>query len=123
MKAYGKLLVMSFLCFLYAGCSHLLPSSKTTIISPWQDFDTVRADYGQITPGQTTLEELFKMGFSPYTMPNMRILNSTDPISIFMQNPSMRIENLDPGVQKCAEAASRCTSYRIEPSILDSKRI
>ncbi len=44
-------------------------------------------------------------------------------INIFMQNPLMRIENLDPGVQKCAEAKTHCTSYRIEPSIVDSKQV
>lgn len=30
---------------------------------------------------------------------------------------------MDPGVQKCVEVKARCTSYRIEPSVLDSKRI
>ena len=40
-----------------------------------------------------------------------------------MSNPSIRIENLDPGVQKCFEVKTRCTSYRIEPAIQDSKRI
>jgi hypothetical protein len=123
MKTVGKLLVLGFFCFLYAGCSFLLPTSKTTVISPWQDFDRAKAEYEKITPGKTTLEELNKLGFNPYVVPNIRILNATDTINIFMQNPSMRIENLDPGVQKCAEAKTNCTSYRIEPSIVDSKRI
>ena len=123
MKTCFKLLVMVFLLFLFVGCASLLPHSKATIISPWEDFDSAKADYGKIIPGQTTLEELNKMGFSPYTVPNIRILNATDTINIFMQNPSMKIENLDPGVQKCIEVKARCTSYRIEPSILHSKRI
>ncbi len=123
MNAYCKLLVTVFICFLFAGCASLLPTSKTTINSPWQDFDSAKADYDKITPGITTLEELNSRGFDPHTVPNIRILNATDTINIFMQNPSMRIENLDPGVQKCAEVKTRCTSYRIEPSIVSSKRI
>ncbi|MHB9099243.1 MAG: hypothetical protein ACYC5X_15620 [Syntrophales bacterium] len=123
MEAYSKLLSMVFLLLMFVGCASLLPSSKITIISPWQDFGSAKADYEKIIPGQTTLEELNKIGFSPYTVPNIRILNATDTINIFMQNPSMRIENLDPGVQKCLEVKARCTSYRIEPSILDSKRV
>jgi hypothetical protein len=100
-----------------------LPSSKLTVNSPWQDFDSVKADYEKVVPWQTTVEELNKIGFNPYSVPNIRILNGTDTINIFMQNPSMKIENLDPGVQKCAEAKVRCTSYRIEPTIVDGKRI
>jgi len=123
MNAYCKLLVTVFICFLFAGCASLLPSGKTTINSPWQDFDSAKADYDKITPGITTLEELNSRGFDPHTVPNIRILNATDTINIFMQNPSMRMENLDPGVQKCAEVKTRCTSYRIEPSIVNSKRI
>lgn len=123
MKACGKPFVAVLLLFLVAGCASLLPTSKTTVKSPWQDFDSAKADYEKITPGKTTIEELNNTGFDPHTVPNIRILNATDTINIFMQNPSMRIENLDPGVQKCAEAKTRCTSYRIEPSIIDGKRI
>jgi hypothetical protein len=123
MKTVGKLLVMSLFCFLYAGCAFLLPTGKTTIISPWQDFDGAKAQYDKIIPEKTTAEELSSMGFNPHTVPNIRILNATDTINIFMQNPSMRIESLDPGIQKCAEARTRCTSYRIEPSVVKGKRI
>ena len=123
MKTCSKFLVIICLLFMFVGCARLLPTSKVTIQSPWQDFDNAKAGYEKVIPGQTTLEELNTMGFNPYSVPNMRILNATDTINIFMSNPSMRIENLDPGVQKCLEAKARCTSYRIEPSILDSKRI
>ncbi len=122
MKTYCKLLVTVF-CFFCLSCSSLLPTSKTTIKSPWEDFDGAKADYEKIIPGKTTIEELNNTGFNPHTVPNIRILNATDTINIFMQNPSMRIENLDPGVQHCLEVKARCTSYRIEPSILDSKRV
>ena len=120
---YLQLIFMVSLLCLCAGCSSLLPSSKLTVNSPWQDFDSVKADYEKVVPWQTTVEELNKIGFNPYSVPNIRILNGTDTINIFMQNPSMKIENLDPGVQKCAEAKTRCTSYRIEPTIVDGKRV
>ena len=123
MKTYYKLLLTVFFCFLFAGCTSLLPSSKITIDSPWKEFDSAKADYGKIFPGKTTIEELNQIGFDPYKVPNMRILNSTDTINVFMQNPSIRIEDLDAGVQKCFEMKARCTSYRIEPSIQDSKRV
>lgn len=123
MKRCFTLFVMFFSCTLFVGCASLLPSSKATINSPWEDFNGAKAGYEKIIPGKTTVEQLNNMGFNPYAVPNIRILNATDTINIFMQNPSMRMENLDPGVQNCAAAKDRCTSYRIEPSILDSKRV
>ena len=123
MKRCFTLCVMVFSCSLFVGCASLLPSSKATINSPWEDFNGAKVGYEKIIPGKTTVEQLNNMGFNPYAVPNIRILNATDTINIFMQNPSMRMENLDPGVQNCAAARDRCTSYRIEPSILDSKRV
>jgi hypothetical protein len=123
MKTFLQFVILSFLLFMFMGCENLLPSSKVRVHSPWHDFDSVKEDYEKIIPGKTTLTELNKIRFSPYTVPNIRILNATDTINIFMQNPSMRLESLDPGIQKCLEAKARCTSYKIEPSNLDSKRI
>lgn len=123
MKTGIKLLFMGIFLFMLMGCHHLLPSSKATVISPWENFDGAKAAYEKIIPWKTTLEELNAIGFNPYKVPNIRILNATDTINIFMQNPSMRIESLDSGVQKCIEVKAACTSYRIEPSIQDSQRI
>jgi len=123
MKTCGRLVILISSLFLVAGCASLLPSGKAMVNSPWQDFDSAKADYEKIVPGKTTIEELNNTGFNPHTVPNIRILNATDTINIFMQNPSMRIENLDPGVQKCSEMKASCMSYRIEPSIVHSKRV
>lgn len=123
MKTCCKLVIMISSLLLFAGCASLLPSGKAVVNSPWQNFDSAKADYEKIVPGKTTIEELNNTGFNPHTMPNIRILNATDTINVFMQNPSMRIENLDPGVQKCSEMKASCMSYRIEPSIVHSKRV
>jgi len=113
-----------FLAFLiFMGCTNLLPSTKVTVKSPWKDFDDAKLDYEKINPGITTVAELTKLGFNPYQVPNIRIMNATDIINIFMPNPSIRIEMLDPGIQKCIESKDRCTGYKIEPTLQDSKRI
>ena len=113
-----------FLAFLiFMGCTNLLPSTKVMVKSPWKDFDDAKLDYEKINPGITTVAELAKLGFNPYQVPNIRIMNATDIINIFMPNPSIRIEMLDPGIQKCIESKDRCTGYKIEPTLQDSKRI
>ncbi|MHB8770787.1 MAG: hypothetical protein ACYC7J_07325 [Syntrophales bacterium] len=123
MKRRWQLSVVLVVSILVSGCASLLPTSKALVNSPWQDYNSALADYDRIIPSYTTVEDLKIIGFDPHKVPNIRILNATDTINIFMSNPSLRIEDLDPGVQRCAATKSRCTSYRIEPSLLDSKRV
>jgi hypothetical protein len=123
MKTYPNFLVIFLLVMILMGCANLLPSGKVTVKSPWQDYNSAKLDYEKITPGLTTVEELNKLGFTPYQVPNIRILNATEVITIFMPTPAIRIENLDRGIQKCIESKDQCVAYRIEPSLLESKRI
>lgn len=121
MKTYLKYSVI-FL-FIFTGCANLLPSSKSKVNSPWQDFNSAKLEYEKIIPGITTVDDLKKMNFNPYEVPNIRIMNVTEIIGVFLPNPSIKMEDLDPGIQKCIESRQRCTAYRIEPSVLDKKRV
>jgi hypothetical protein len=106
-----------------SGCASLLPTGKTTLISPWRDYESAQLEYEKIIPGTTTVDELNEMNFDPHRVTNIRIMNVTDIIAIFMPNPSIRIEDLEPGIRECIEKRDRCTAYRIEPSVQDRKRI
>ena len=123
MKTCANFLTIFIALLISVSCSSLLPSSKVTVKSPWKDYDNAKCDYEKIIPGTTTVEELKKMNFTPYGVPNIRIMNATEIVNVFMPTPSIKIENLDPGIQKCIESKDRCTAYKIEPSFLDSKRI
>jgi hypothetical protein len=121
MKACFNFLVI-FISLISMNCANLLPTGKATVKSPWTDFHSCRLDYEKITPGITTVAELKKMGLDPYAVPNIRIMNATDVINVFMPTPSIRKEDLDPGIQKCIESKDRCTAYQITPSNLEAKR-
>lgn len=123
MKACHNFITISLLLMILTGRSSLLPTSKVTVKSPWKDYDSTKLEYEKIIPGETTVAELNKLGFSPYAVPNIRILNATEIITVFMPTPAIRIEDWDPGIQKCIKSKDRCTAYQILPSILDSKRI
>jgi hypothetical protein len=69
------------------------------------------------------VDDLEKMNFNPHQIPNIRIMNVTEIIGVFLPNPSIKIEDLDPGIQKCIEKRQRCTAYRLEPGVLDKKRV
>lgn len=123
MKAAFRISAILVSLFVLTGCARLLPTSKTTVISPWENYNSAKAEYERIIPGRTTVADLNKMNFNPYEVSNIRIMNVTDIITIFMPNPSIRIEDLEPGIRKCIEQRDRCTAYRIEPSVLDKTRV
>jgi hypothetical protein len=123
MKTRLKSFLIGIIFLILTGCAALLPSSKATVNSPWDDFNSAKQEYEKIIPEITTVSDLKKMSFNPYEVPNIRILNVTEIIGVFLPNPSIRIEDLDPGIQKCIEKKQRCTAYRIEPGVLDKKRV
>lgn len=123
MKTCIKSLIIFIFLLVLTGCASLLPSSRTTINSPWKDFNSAKLEYEKIIPAITTVDELKRMNFNPYEMPNIRIMNVTEIIGVFLPNPSIKMEDLDPGIQKCIEKRQRCTAYRFEPGVLDKKRV
>ena len=123
MKAGFRFAAILIALHILAGCAGLLPTSKSTVNSPWRDYKSAREEYEKIVPNVTTVQDLRRMNFNPYEVSNIRVMNVTDIISIFMPNPSIRIEDLDAGIQKCIEKRDRCTAYRIEPTVLDRARV
>lgn len=123
MKKFMTILIVGMILLFTNGCRALLPSAEITVQSRWQDYSSAKKDYDKIIPEKTSMEDLVKMGFTPYQEPNIKILTATDVVNLFMPNPSIKIEDLDEGIQKCIKNREKCTAYRIEPSIIHSKRI
>jgi hypothetical protein len=123
MKTFCYSLVVVVLLMMLTGCVSLLPSSKITVQSPWQDFDSARSAYEKIIPDVTTVDDMKKLGFDPFLLPNIRVMNVTEVINLFLPNPSIKKEDLDPGIQKCIESKDRCTAYQLLPSMVNVNRI
>jgi hypothetical protein len=123
MKACGNSLVKVVLLFMFTGCASLMPHSTIITKSPWQDFNSAKVTYDKIIPGVTNVNDLKKLGFDPFIEPNIRIMNVTEVINLFLPNPSIKKEDLDPGIQKCINSKDRCTAYLITPSTLYVKRV
>lgn len=123
MKKISNCFMIVILFFFFTGCSSLLPSSKITIKSPWDDFKSAKLTYERIIPDVTTVKELKEYGFDPDLVPNIRIMTVTEIINVFLPNPTIRVQDLDPGIQKCIESKDRCTAYMILPSVLNVDRV
>jgi len=121
-RFFSSVFIVLFL-LMVAGCARLLPSSRQTVESPWQSFESAQLSYEQISPGATTIEDLRKKGYDPHKLPNIKIMNATEVINLFLPNPSIKKEDLDPGIQKCIDGRDRCTAYLMLPSRILAKRI
>lgn len=115
-------LVAAVLVVLLAGCSSALPRVEKKQSSIWESFDEAKAAYDLILPGRTTRDELQRIGFNPYTSPNIRILNYLNIVNRFMPNDSITVDDLDPAVLRCIESRQSCQAYEARPSLVISQR-
>lgn len=106
------------------GCSTsvLLPSTKETVRSPWGNFEEAKNAFDQITPYETTYDQIKQLGFDPFTTPNIQILNYLDIMSRFMPNQVIEKEDLDEGIQECIEMKTKCRAFEIEVENTDRDR-
>ncbi|MCK5876587.1 MAG: hypothetical protein KAG43_03040, partial [Candidatus Marithrix sp.] len=54
--------------------------------------------------------------------PNVKLVTYLELIERFMPNQSIRMEDLDTGVQQCLKAREICQGYEVSPKIIESKR-
>ena len=91
--------------------------------SPWQKFDDAKGAFDQVLPYKTSEDELKRLGFDPFTTPNIRILTYLDLMRMFLPNQSVRVEELDPGVRACLASREACHGYEAAPERTHSQRL
>lgn len=122
-QAPASTLLIVLSLFLLGGCSNALPRTEDTTRTRWDHFEEALADYNKITPYETTTEELKKLGYDPYTQPNIKVLSYLDIMARFMPNQSITLDDLDPGVSFCLRSRSKCMAYEAHPQRSKTKRV
>ena len=106
-------LPLLLLCFTGCSSTAYLPSARETIQSPWKSFEAIKVAFDKIIPDQTSTKELQKLGFDPFTTPNIELINYLDITQRFMPNQSFQIEDLDEALQRCLNDRERCHAYEV----------
>jgi len=115
--------VIACICFFLIGCGSLLPSAKVeTKTYTWETFDEAKTAFEEIIPEKTTKEDLQEIGYELGSTPNLTILNHLDIIRLFMVNPSIKKEDLAPGIQSCIDAKTNCSAYELNLKNISSNR-
>ncbi|MEA3554827.1 MAG: hypothetical protein U9R39_10580 [Campylobacterota bacterium] len=106
-----KILILLVMSILFTGCSNLLPSAEKTSVSHWGSYDDIFKSYTQVKEYKTTKAELHKLGFNPFSTPNIKILNHLDIKKKFLITSSIKMKDLDNGVQECIKSKNQCIAY------------
>ncbi|MFC1513156.1 hypothetical protein ACFL5J_01785 [Thermodesulfobacteriota bacterium] len=105
--------LLLLLCITGCASTSYLPSARETIQSPWKSFDAIKSAFDKIVPEQTSTEELQKLGFDPFTTPNIELINYLDITQRFIPNQSTKLEDLDEALQRCLSDRERCHAYEV----------
>ncbi|MBE9562622.1 MAG: hypothetical protein IMF12_07150 [Proteobacteria bacterium] len=115
-------IIISICILAITGCTGMLPSIKQTTNSPWKTFEEAKDSFDKIEANKTTSNDLKNFGFDPFETPNVKLITYLELIEKFMPNQSIRMEDLDAGVQQCLKARELCQGYEVTPKIINSKR-
>ncbi len=111
-----------FLSLGVSACASLLPSTKQINDLPWNSYQQAQQVFALITPTQTRLPDLQKMGIDPDKTPNVTLLNHADVTRRLVAISTLEISFLPPLVQQCLASYTECFAFQIEQKRLDRKR-
>jgi hypothetical protein len=109
-----KLLGLVAVASLTVGCHHLLPSGQNLTLSIWTNYDDVELAFQNITPYQTTVKDLWRLGFDPKASPNVKILTYVDIVQMFLPNAGISKADLPAAVTECIEAKEKSHAYLVD---------
>jgi hypothetical protein len=74
------------------------------------------------SPTHTTAEDLKRLGYDPFTTPNITLLTYIELLRRFLPNDSITKADLDEGIQDCFAMKDECKAYEISLKIRHEKR-
>jgi hypothetical protein len=117
-----KILILLVISVFFNACTSLLPTTEKTSVSKWNNYDDIEKSYNNIVNYQTTKEQLHKLGFDPFSTSNINILNHLDIKKKFLLTSSIKLTDLDSGVQECIKSKNNCIAYETTIVHIERKR-
>lgn len=106
-----------------AGCSTLLPSSRTGVLSEWASYEDAVKSLDTIVAYTASRQNVHAKGLDPSRNPAITVLHFADVLQRFASATLIRQEDVDPGIRACLQAGKRCSGYAITVEKLHRQRI
>lgn len=110
-------------CLLAAGCSTLLPTGRTEVVSEWNSYDEAVKALATIAPYQSTRQSVHAQGLDPRTNAAITVLHFADVLQRFAAATLIKPEDVDRGIRDCLQAGRHCNGYAIAVEKLHRQRI
>jgi hypothetical protein len=108
---------------LAGGCSTLLPSSRTEVVSVWTSYEDAVKSLAAIAPYTSTRQSVHLQGLEPSNNPAITVLHFADVLQRFASATLIKPEDVDRGIRDCLRAGKQCTGYAITVQKLHRQRI
>lgn len=121
LKLLAWVAAVAGLGWLLVGCSStVLPGSSNVSQSTWNTYADAKKAYDTVKVGESSLEDIRKLGFDPKVVPNIKVINYVDVVNLF--GPAFKMDDLPGGVQACAKAREDCYAYAVRLQNVQSQR-
>ncbi|MBF0622257.1 MAG: hypothetical protein HQL54_10075 [Magnetococcales bacterium] len=128
-KHYHRVpLLFLTLVLVLGGCTSLLPSERTVLVSRWKSFSSIQKDFFKIGTGfekngppATTEAELVRLGFHPSVSSNVRVLNFLE-LKDYFSFRTDRAQAYDSAIRYCLSAGNHCKGISLKVSNIKNRR-
>lgn len=114
--------VVAILGLLAAGCTTLLPNSRTEVVSDWNSFDDAVRSLATVAPYTSTRQSVHAQGLDPSRNPAITVLHFADVLQRFAATTLVKPEDVDRGIRDCLQAGKQCGGYAIAVEKLHRQR-
>jgi hypothetical protein len=110
-------------CLLGGGCTSLLPTSRTEVVSDWSSYDDAVKSLATVAPYTSTRQGVHEQGLDPSRNPAITVLHFADVLQRFAAATLIKPKGVDQGIRDCLQAGKRCGGYTIAVEKLHRQRI
>jgi hypothetical protein len=119
----GARLVAVLLALASGGCSTLLPTSRTEVVSDWSSYDQAMRSLAAFEPYKATRTEVHSQGLDPRSNPAIIVLHFGDVLQRFSAAALIRPEDVDRGIRDCLHVGKQCNAYAISVKKVNRNRV
>jgi hypothetical protein len=110
-------------CLLAGGCTTLLPSSRSEVVSDWSSYDNAVKSLATLAPYTSTRQSVHAQGLDPSLNPAITVLHFADVLQRFAAATLIKPEDVDRGIRDCLQSGKQCGGYTIAVEKLHRQRI
>jgi hypothetical protein len=119
----GARVVAVLLALASGGCSTLLPTSRTEVVSDWSSYDQAMRSLAAFEPYRATRADVHRQGLDPGSNPAIIVLHFGDVLQRFSAAALIRPEDVDRGIRDCLHVGKQCNAYAISVKKVNRNRV